>query len=77
MKNRRKLDLSVTPLDSADWSSKQEQERKTNNANAAKLMSTPKTKNVTGFDTRPFRLGTHDGLSNLGMSNAPNSNVKS
>ena len=40
-------------------------------------MSTPKTKNVTGFDTRPFHLGNHDGLSNLGMSNAPNSNIKS
>jgi len=76
MKDRRKLDLSVTPLDSSDQSNKQEQDRKTNNANAAKLMSTPKMKNINGFDPRPFHLANNGGLTGFGIGNAPNSNIK-
>ena len=76
MKDRRKLDLSVSQLDSSDQSNKQEQDRRANHANAAKMMSTPKTKNVNGFDPRPFHIANGGGLTGFGTGNAPNSNIK-
>lgn len=70
MRNRRELDLSVTP---SAQSSKQEPEKKANNQNAVKLMSTP-GKNVNGFSlANPAGAG----LACLGTANAPNSNIKS
>lgn len=66
----KKLDLSVALQESSDQSNKQLQERRS--ANQAKLVSTPKMKNINGFS-----LANHGGFAGLGLGNAPHSNIKS